>query len=90
MPQSPPPATEDHLAQALRRALRQRLDDGQTIYQLSLASGVGQTALWEFYRGARATLRTDTASRLCAVLGLRLTAAKAAPPGRNISLKKTM
>lgn len=71
MAQKPQPITDD-LAIAIHRALERRIASGQTVYQISQASGVSQIAISQFRRGLRATLHTSTASRLCRVLGLQL------------------
>jgi hypothetical protein len=58
----------------LKRAIR---DSGDTIYAVAKGSGVAFPVVSRFMHGER-DIRLETADRLCAHLGLRLTANKPA------------
>jgi len=59
---------ETELRAALRRAIRQ---SGMTPYRVSKEAGVDRAVMVRFVNGDRG-ITLDTASRICAVLGLEL------------------
>ena len=56
------------LAETIRRAIER---DRRTLYRLAKDSGVNSAILGRFVKGER-DLRLETASKLCAILGLKL------------------
>lgn len=63
------------LADQLRRVIR---ESGRTAYRLAGDAGVDEAQVKRFLNGER-DLRLETAGKLCAALGLELTASKRRP-----------
>jgi plasmid maintenance system antidote protein VapI len=76
-----PPTVTEQLKEAIRNS-------GQSLNQLSKASGVGSDRLSRFMTGKRG-LTGEAIDKLCSALGLRLTADPDAPPAEARGSKKS-
>jgi len=72
--ESPTRAT---LTEQLREMIR---DSGQTVNAVAVASGVPWPVLQRFCAGERDNIRLDTADKLCAFFGVKLTAPRKRKP----------
>lgn len=68
----PPPTVEDHVASALRRAVRSALDRGESASSISRRAGVPQPCVSRMMSGARRGVSLSNARKLAAALGVDL------------------
>lgn len=57
---------------AIRTALKQKLESGTTIYAVAKATGLNNSVLARFVNGERKQIRSETIDRLCEYLGLEV------------------
>lgn len=87
-------STQPNLIQQLHAATVQATDSGWSINRIAHEAGISRPSLQSWFTGAQRSIDLETATRLAAWLGMRLTAPKipksdTPPPSRRPSAKST-